>query len=105
MIEADTSAEVAGRERSNSCPFLIRRGKTGGAHVAAHGVVRGPAGGLRLDAPRMRAQRAEQPEGLPQLSQQVEAGVLRYPHPGLVAASKLVILANANVKCGPTCEL
>jgi hypothetical protein len=67
-------------------------------------VVHGPAG-LRFDASWVRAERAEETESLAQLGQQVEAGVFRYPHPCLVAASKLVILSNANIKCGTTGKL
>ncbi len=59
--------------------------------VAANSVVRGPAG-LCLDASRVRARRAEEAKAFAQLGQQVEARVFEYPYPGLMAASKLVIL-------------
>jgi hypothetical protein len=53
----------------------------------------------------VRTGRAEKSEALAQLGQQVKAGVFGYPHPTLVAASKLAILSNANIKCGPAGEL
>ncbi len=53
----------------------------------------------------MRAGRAEEAEAFAQLGQQVAAGVFRNTHSRLVAAPKLVVLANANIKCGPAGKL
>jgi hypothetical protein len=79
IIMADTSAEEAGRERSNFWPFLIRRGKAGG-HTLQRTVVRGPSD-LRLDAPLVRARRAEETGSLRAAGPAGRSGGLSVPVP------------------------